>query len=385
MCTKHLPVLILSVACGIAGCGSSADSQITGDSGGGSSATQSASGGPAGSGGSSSIVRSSSTTPTGGSSSVTPSSSVVGGASGGTSAKGGDSTTPPTSTSAGAGGTSSIKTTSTTGGGRPGGTGPRGGTAGAGGTATGGQSTGAPGGSNTGGSSSGTTPPSTGTIDCSAAMPTSGGTAHCGSYQRAKAGSLEYELWSNAYSGSACITTYSVPAFSAKWSNNSDFLARLGIGWGGKSLATLGTVTADFTVKKTGDSGGYSYIGVYGWAKSPCTEYYIIDDSMKSMPFSPWNMQQKGSAIIDGETYKFFSGQSNGTGGSQCGTPFRQNWSVRQKGRSCGTITISKHFEEWGKVGMSVDGLLEAKVLVEAGGGTGSVEFPIADVKAVAN
>jgi hypothetical protein len=93
-------------------------------------------------------------------------------------------------------------------------------------------------------------------------------------------------------------------------------------------------------------------------------------------------MTQKGSATIDGEVYKFYSGQSNGTGGSQCGTPFRQNWSVRQKARSCGTITISKHFEEWGKNGMAVDGLLEAKVLVEAGGGTGSVEFPIANVQA---
>jgi hypothetical protein len=212
-------------------------------------------------------------------------------------------------------------------------------------------------------------------------LPTSGGTAHCGSYQRAKAGTLEYELWSNSYSGSACITTYSTPAFTAKWSNNSDFLARLGVSWGGKSLSTLGTVTADFSVKKSGDSGGYSYIGVYGWAKSPCTEYYIIDDSMKSMPFNPWNMSQKGSATIDGEVYKFYSGQTNGTGGSQCGTPFKQNWSVRQKGRSCGTITISKHFEEWGKNGMAVDGLLEAKVLVEAGGGTGSVEFPVANVK----
>ena len=220
------------------------------------------------------------------------------------------------------------------------------------------------------------------TVDCTAAMPTSGGTSHCGSYQKTKAGSLEYELWSNSYSGSACITTYSVPAFSAKWSNNSDFLARLGVSWGGKSIATLGTITADFSVKKSGTAGGYSYIGVYGWAKSPCTEYYIIDDSQNSMPFNPWNMTQKGSATIDGEVYKFYSGSSGGTGGSQCGTPFTQNWSVRQKGRSCGTITISKHFEEWGKNGMTVDGLLEAKVLVEAGGGTGSVEFPVANVKA---
>jgi hypothetical protein len=214
-------------------------------------------------------------------------------------------------------------------------------------------------------------------------MPTSGGTTHCGSYKTGKAGNLSFELWSNSYSSSACITYYSVPAFSAKWSNNSDFLARVGIEWGGKSIATLGTIAADFTVKKSGTSGGYSYIGIYGWATQPCTEYYIIDDSFGSMPFNPWNMTQKGSATIDGEVYKFFSGTSGGTGGSRCGTPFTQNWSVRQKARSCGTITISQHFAEWKKVGMSMDNILEAKVLVEAGGGTGSVEFPIANVTAV--
>ena len=37
-------------------------------------------------------------------------------------------------------------------------------------------------------------------------MPTSGGTTHCGSYRTGRAGDLSWELWSNNYSGSACIT-----------------------------------------------------------------------------------------------------------------------------------------------------------------------------------
>ncbi len=219
-------------------------------------------------------------------------------------------------------------------------------------------------------------------LDCSAPMPTSGGTTHCGSYRTGKAGSLSWELWSNSYSSNACITYYTVPAFSAKWNNNGDYLARLGIEWGGTSIAQLGEVTSEFAYKKNGSGGGYSYIGVYGWAKSPCVEYYIIEDSFNGMPFNPWNMQQKGSASIDGENYKFFAGQTNGTGGSRCGTPFQQYWSVRQKGRQCGVMTITKHFEEWAKVGMKMDSILEAKILVETGGGSGTVEFPIANVKA---
>lgn len=383
MRTKRLPILILSLAYGLGGCGSDTSSEATGGSGGGTSSTQKSE--PASSGGNSSVVTSSST-PTGGSSAVVSSGGVVAGSSaGGTSAKGGTSTAiPTTTTSAGGasggasamGGTTNIKPTTTTGGSNTGGA--KGGT-----TTTGKTTSSGAGGTVTGGTPTGGTPTGGSTFDCAVPMPTSGGTQHCGSYKTGKAGNLSFELWSNSYSSNACITYYSTPAFSAKWSNNSDFLARVGIEWGGKALSTLGTVTADFSVKKSGDSGGYSYIGIYGWAKQPCTEYYIIDDSMKSMPFSPWNMQQKGSATIDGEVYKFYSGSFNGTGGSRCTTPFTQNWSVRQKARSCGTISISKHFEEWAKVGMAVDQLLEAKVLVEAGGGTGSVEFPVANVQAV--
>lgn len=246
------------------------------------------------------------------------------------------------------------------------------------------------GGKATGGDATGGTKATTATtaagpveINCSATMP-SGGTDHCGSYRTGKAGNLNWELWTNNYSGNACITYFSTPAFAARWNNNGDYLARLGIEWGGKSISSLGEITAEFSYKKTGSGGGYSYIGVYGWATSPCVEYYIIDDSFNGMPFNPWNMQGKGQATIDGEVYKFYAGNTNGTGGSRCagGGSFQQYWSVRQKGRQCGVMTISKHFEEWKKVGMNMDNILEAKILVETGGGQGSVEFPVANVKA---
>jgi len=214
-------------------------------------------------------------------------------------------------------------------------------------------------------------------------MPTSSGTTHCGSDRTGRAGDLAWELWSNSNNGSDCITYYDTPAFSAKWNNNGDYLARVGIEWGGKSIAKLGEVTAEFTYRKTGSGGGYSYIGVYGWATSPCVEYYIIDDSFNGMPVTPWGMQQRGSATIDGEVYKFFSGTTGGTGGSRCagGGGFSQYWSIRQSGRKCGIMTITKHFEEWKNAGMNMDNILEAKVLVETGGGQGTVEFPIANVK----
>jgi hypothetical protein len=220
------------------------------------------------------------------------------------------------------------------------------------------------------------------TIDCNAAMPT-GGQQHSGN-SMGGSGNLAWQIWSNQ--GSGTMTTFSnTPAFSASWNNSGDYLGRLGFEWGngGKTYDQYGTITADFTFKKTGSGGGFSYIGIYGWSINPCIEWYIIDDSFGTMPFNPWNASVKGSTTsIDGENYKFYSNSTNGTGGSRCNaSSWMQFWSVRQKARQCGRITISDHFKAWDAAGMKLGNLLEAKILVETGGGSGRVDFPIADVQ----
>ncbi len=179
--------------------------------------------------------------------------------------------------------------------------------------------------------------------------------------------------------------TFSTPAFSAAWNNSGDYLGRLGFEWGngGKTYDQYGTITAGFTFKKTGSGGGFSYIGIYGWSTNPCVEWYIVDDSFGSMPFTPYNSGQKGSpTMIDGENYKFYSNGTNGTGGSRCNaSSWTQFWSIRQKARQCGTITISDHFKGWDAAGMKLGTLLEAKILVETGGGSGSVDFAVANLQ----
>jgi hypothetical protein len=245
--------------------------------------------------------------------------------------------------------------------------------------------TGAGGNVPTGGSTSTSTGGGTGTgtsttVDCNAAMP-SGGTKHSGNSQGGS-GNLAWQIWTN--SGTGYLTTFSTPAFSASWGGTGDYLGRLGFEWGngGKAYTSYGTITADVSFKKSGSGGGFSYIGIYGWSNNPCVEYYIIDDSMGSFPFSPYNSSQKGTATIDGETYKLFSNQTNGTGGSRCNqSSWGQFWSVRQKARQCGTITISDHFKAWDAAGMKLGSMIEAKILVETGGGSGSVDFAVANMK----
>jgi len=211
-------------------------------------------------------------------------------------------------------------------------------------------------------------------------MPT-GGTQHSGNSQGGS-NNLAWQIWSNQ--GSGTLTTFSTPAFSAAWNNSGDYLGRLGFEWGngGKTYDQYGTITAGFAFKKTGSGGGFSYIGIYGWSTNPCVEWYILDDSFGQMPFNPYNSSQKGTGTIDGESYKFFSNSTNGTGGSRCNqSSWSQFWSIRQKARQCGTITISDHFKAWDAAGMKLGNLLEAKILVETGGGSGSVDFAVANVQ----
>jgi hypothetical protein len=216
-------------------------------------------------------------------------------------------------------------------------------------------------------------------------MPT-GGTEHCGQNTQGKAGDLSWSLWSNTLSSSACMTTFDVPAFSARFSNNGDFLARVGLEFGnsGKPHGEYGTIKADFSYKKSGSAGGYSYIGAYGWTTNPCVEWYIVDDRWGSMPFNAYNATLKGTANMDGADYKLFQNKTNGTGGSRCSgvSQWDQFWSIRQSARQCGTITASEHFKAWEAAGLQMGGLLEVKILVESGGETGSIEFPVANVTA---
>jgi len=294
----------------------------------------------------------------------------TGGAKGGSTGTGGVFSTGGTTGTGGLTGTGGAKGGSTGTGGvfSTGGTtgtgGAKGGSTGTGGTATGGSA---------GGSGA--------TVDCNATLP-SGGTMHTGDTQGTAAG-LSWQLWANGSGGS--ITTFTVPAFSAAWNNSGDFLARTGLEWGsGKAVSSLGTVTAQFTETKSGSAGGYSYIGIYGWSVNPCIEWYIVDDSYNKMPVNPGSTTNKGTVTIDGGSYTLYTRPTTGTGGNRCGnvSSWTQFYSVRQTARTCGQISISDHFSAWANAGMTLGSVLEASILMEAGGGSGSISFPVANVTA---
>jgi len=277
--------------------------------------------------------------------------------SGGASGSGGSSGNSATGGSAGIGGSS-------------GGLGGTGGLAGGGGTAGGSAGQGATGGM---------------TSTCPSVPPLTGGKQYCSNSKGNANGNYSYELWSSG-TGTGCMTVYTKDAnFGATWSNVDDFLARIGLQFDqSKTPDQIGTISADFAETKTGDMG-LTYIGIYGWTVSPLREYYILDDWGASKPgptASDGTPRTKvGTLMADGATYDvWMRTKTNAPAITGDNMTFDQYFSVRETARQCGHISISEHFSQWIDLGLSLGKLEEAKLLVEAQGNSGSVEFTTAAV-----
>jgi endo-1,4-beta-xylanase len=169
--------------------------------------------------------------------------------------------------------------------------------------------------------------------------------------------------------------------FSATWNNNTDFLARAGLSWNStQTYDQLGTVSADYAETKTG-SVTFSFIGIYGWSVSPLVEYYIVEDWFGSP--SPTNGTKMGTFTVDGGTYDVYQHtQVNQPSVTGALATFPQFFSVRQTARQCGQVSITEHYKEWASLGMTLGKMVEAKILIEVGGGAGSINFTTATVTA---
>ncbi|HVZ88891.1 MAG TPA: glycoside hydrolase family 11 protein, partial [Polyangia bacterium] len=217
------------------------------------------------------------------------------------------------------------------------------------------------------------------TIDCSTPFPT-GGTTYMGSNINGSADGLNYGIWTNGSGGS--ITVFpNAHAFSAAWNNSMDFLAHVGLDFNtAKAYTAYGTIQAEFSESKSGTSGGFSSIGMYGWMHSPCIEWYINEDS-----FSGFVPKGSTSVMVDGAMYYLSTSMTNGTGGANaCESGHTGAWTnitaTRATPRQCGTITVSDHFASWAAQGWTLGTLASVHINVEVGGGSGSIQFPIANV-----
>jgi len=262
-----------------------------------------------------------------------------------------------------------------------GGTGPvgTGGTKATGGTATGGTASGgrATGGAATGGAGTAGGP------DCSTPMPTNGTThQYTGSWSsdNGTINGVGWGMWATSGTTASMTVFSNARAFSASWTQTTDFLAHVGLDWSSpKAYTTLGTITAQFVESKSGTAGSWSSIGIYGWMHSPCVEWYINEDSFGTLFCS-------GTTItVDGADYCISTSTTTGTGGANaCESGHTGSWtnmtSTRKKARQCGTVTVSDHFAAWAKQGWNLGSLASVHINLEVGGGSGSIQFPVATI-----
>nr|BAF57352.1 putative glycosyl hydrolase family11 [uncultured symbiotic protist of Hodotermopsis sjoestedti] len=184
------------------------------------------------------------------------------------------------------------------------------------------------------------------------------------SNQQGTSGGVKYELWmSGSGSGCWCYIKGQGCAFHGHWSNCGDYLCRAGNGGS--------TLTYAYT--KTGSGGGYSFIGVYGWTTNPLVEFYIVDDWFSGGGNSGGS--QKGSFSQDDATYNIFEHTQTNQPSIQGTATFEQFFSIRQGQRTSGSINVQAHFDKWNSLGMKMGSIYEAKALVEAGGGSGEIDY----------
>jgi hypothetical protein len=220
-------------------------------------------------------------------------------------------------------------------------------------------------------------------LNCGAPPPVlQGGVQGCDVNQGGSVGGQDWFLWYEG--GSGCMTSFEnnrAGAFTANWNNPSDFLARSGFWFDEtQTFEEIGEIGADLAFTKQGSAGGFSFIGIYGWTLDPLVEYYIVEDSYGNGPAQPFNTQQRGNFNMDGAQYNIYSGNRVNLPSIIGNANFTQVLSVRQTPRQCGHVSISEHFRQWEGMGINLGLAKEAKILVEAGGGNGSITFTHANV-----
>jgi endo-1,4-beta-xylanase len=190
-----------------------------------------------------------------------------------------------------------------------------------------------------------------------------------------KVNGYDFELWNQNKQGTVSMTLGSGGNFKCSWSGILNVLFRSGRKFGStQTHSEIGTISIEYNASSY-EPNGNSYLSVYGWVVSPLIEYYIVD-SWGS--WRPPGGTSKGQVTIDGGTYDIYETTRTNQPSIQGTQTFQQYWSVRTAKRTSGTISVSKHFQEWAKKGMtgiSTGKMYEAALKVEGYQSSGSAEI----------
>ena len=182
-------------------------------------------------------------------------------------------------------------------------------------------------------------------------------------------GDYSYELWKD--SGNTKMTVNDDGTFSCSWSGINNALFRIGKKWDcTKTWEQLPKIKVMYEVEYR--PIGNSYFCVYGWTRDPLIEYYIVNSWGTWRPPGGNSLGQikVDSAIYDVYvTDRFNQPSIDGT------RTFKQYWSVNTGKKIKGTISVTRHFEEWTKMGLKLGKMYEASLTVEGYQSSGSANI----------
>jgi len=189
----------------------------------------------------------------------------------------------------------------------------------------------------------------------------------------------DYEFWRSNNNITGKMTLGDGGAFSCQWSSGGNILFRTGKRYNtNESHSAHGNFTIKYSARYNPGDSGISYLSVYGWTRNPLIEYYIVENYAGT--YHPGSSGvKKGSFTIEGEgTYDVYTRdmyQQPAIAGSGR-YDFIQYISVRTSKRSSGTISVSRHFQEWEKLGLNMSGgLYEVMMKVEGYNNSGSAQI----------
>ena len=155
-------------------------------------------------------------------------------------------------------------------------------------------------------------------------------------------GGYYYSFWTDG-GGYVQYTNLAQGQYKVVWQNSNNFVC--GKGWDTGSARTV-------------SFGGYygpqgnSYLALYGWARNPLVEYYIVEQFGTYDPST--GAQYMGSFYTDGSNYNIFRSYRYNAPSIDGNRDFVQYWSVRQNRRTTGSINTGAHFNAWRQYGMNL-------------------------------
>ena len=191
-----------------------------------------------------------------------------------------------------------------------------------------------------------------------------------------------YELWKDK--GNTTFTVTGGGTFTCEWNNINNALFRKGQKFDSKkNWQDYGNISVDYGIDYQPD--GNSYMCVYGWTREPLVEYYVVQSWGSWRP--PGQALALGTVEADGGVYDVYKTTRVNQPSIDGTKTFDQYWSVRREKpqgdgtRLEGTRSVSKHFEEWEKLGLNMGKMYEVALTVEGYQSNGKAEVYKNDLK----